>query len=262
MNLFERIKDMLSQKKKVTDEEMSFLKALPEFKVEPETVDNNLSILATGGPICNAADWKTITRDVVVSVEIPIGFKRDETEAFELSVSVDKSFLYTRNEKEMKTADIYINEVDGTMSTMRCRAEVIKKLLEGEVRLNVIAKGFKASDFLDATVLSSDLKLEEKTAFSHMQGVLFDETIGYMCKECNQEEQEVVVTLNIGNPFIMLADGTKIEETKLSRSAVPNMTIKQEGLVPTFDQVLNGMETIIISVPCQVTVQIEVEFIS
>lgn len=264
MSLFEWIKSIGSQKKKAPDEEMSYLKALPEFNVEPETIQDNISILATGGPICNVADWKTITRNIIVSIEIPIGFKRDIAEPFELLVSADKSFLYARDKIEMKLADIYIETGNGTteVQTMRCRAEVVKKLLEGEVILNIIAKGFKANDFLDATVLSSDLKLVEKTAFTHTQEVLFDETVGYMCKECNPEEEEVIVTLNIGKPFIMLADGTKVEESELSISAVPNMTIQAEGETPSFDEVLNGMETIIISVPCKVTAQVDIEIIS
>lgn len=266
MTLWEKIKAMFSQKKKVPDEEMAYLKALPEFKAVNEelgdNIENNLKILATDGPICNVADWKTITRDIVVSVEIPMGFERDTTQPFTLLVSADKSFLYARDKMEMKTADIYINTADGELQTIRCRAEVVKKLLEGEVILNVIAKGFKATDFLNATVLSRDLKLEEKTAFTHTQEVLFDESVGYMCKECNQEDVEVIVILNIGKPFIMLPDGTKVEETELTGAAINGITIQEEGTTPTFDEVLNGKETIIISVPCQVTAQIEVEFIS
>ncbi len=259
MELGKKIKNVLNGNKNILQEEFDYLTILPETQIEQGLLNNSVDRLATSGLMCNIADWKTITKDTVLSVEVPLGFKRNLEEAFEVFVSIDKSFLYTRDMMQMKTADIYIDLEDGTTQTMRCLAEVIQKLLEGELIINTIVKGFKAIDFLNANVSSTQLHLEEKTAFTHTQGVLFNEQIGYMCKECNRDEQEVIVTVNIGRPFIILADGTRIEDGQVEGLSTKDISARQQI---TFDDVLNGMETIMISIPCQITAQVEIEIIS
>lgn len=206
------------------------------------------------GKVCNSAFWRPIEKNIVLYVEIPLGYVRDKTQEFKVYASADKTFIYTSNMTEKKLAEIPITSEEGETETLVCNVDIVRRCLKGELYINTVVTGFKAGIFMNANSTDiifngkESIHYDDNTGFSHTQGLIFDDQVGYICKECmNEEEQSVEIILNLGSPYIVLPDGTMIND-------LTTLAVEPRVDAPDFDEIFDGKKTVVIGIPCEVTV--------
>lgn len=240
MNIRGRFRNWKGLNKDVTKE----LSTLPQLETKSLMSSSRLQARDANPDVCTYVIWNRVERQVIFTVPIPVGFKRDLTEKFEMFISMDNSFLRLEDEVKKKPAEIKVLDDEGNEINMECTIEVFKKWMRGELLFNVMAKGFVARTFLE---VDQAIKVNylDQTSFSNNNQVLIEQVLGYSCLSCKtQNQEEIAITLTPGLPFIVLADGTKIEDAM------------------TFDALLNGQTSMIINIPCHIIAELIIEPIS
>lgn len=245
------------EKNEKVEEQIRSLNQLPQLEREPLAVQGQNELLAVSGPVCNIVGWKDIEHDVVLSIKVPIGFKKKAGEPIKVYASVDKSLLHVTDTTQSMNSTIHVKDEEGNeIGDITCNGNIIKKDICGELRVNAVLSGFEAI---------RDLKVEnnnpiedtESTAFTDLVDVVFDDTVGYMCEDCLSEEHEPTITLTLGTPYVVLPDGTIVQQDEVATFRAFNEAPSQ-----TLDDVLDGKATYMISVPCNILVKVEVDIYS
>lgn len=240
MSTFIQLKNRLGINKDVTRE----LNTLPQLAGEPFAVTSRLQARESSPDLCTYVLWNRIEVESLFTVQVPIGFKRSATEPFEMAISVDKSYLKLIDEVKKKPAEIKILDDEGNEVNMECTMEIFKKWMRGELLFNITAKGFepRTSAQVSNTV---NIIYATTTTFSNNEDVLVNGLLGYSCMACSEQNEELIaVTITPGVPFIVLADGTKVEDTA------------------AFDALLDGSSNRIINLPCHIIAEMIIEPIS
>lgn len=260
MRFWTWLKNKFRRKKKA--EPIAVLEALPEITPQNLEKSSPLALMSANGPVCNVADWKTITKDVLVYVTIPIGFKRN-ADPLKIYISIDRSNLYLDKRIKKQRATINIQDEAGNPAgEIICNTEIIRMLVSGDLKLNTVLSGFEPIEPLDVEPPVGELKLTvtTDTAFSHLSHILFQDQAGYMCKECEENEPEIEIRLKVSNPIVTLPDGREVEGTL--QGAGNEIVIIMSETPSEFDEFFNGETERIIQIPCQVLTDIAIETFS
>lgn len=240
MSTLIQLKNRLGVSKDVTRE----LSSLPQLAPESFDTISRLQARESSPDICTYVLWNRIEAETLFTVQIPIGFKRSDMEPFEMAISVDKSCLKIVNEIKKKPAEIKILDDEGNELNMECTIEIFKKWMRGELLFNVIASGFVPRTSAQVSE-AIHIIYANTTTFANNEVVLVNGLLGYSCMACSEQNEELIaVTLTAGTPFIVLADGTKVEEPA------------------AFDALLDGNSNRIINLPCHIIAEMIIEPIS
>lgn len=262
MSLWTWLKSLSTRGKKA--EQVSVLETLPEIAPQPLPASSPLALMAKSGPICNIADWKTITKDIVFYLIIPPGFKRN-ADPLKIYISIDKSGLYLDKKIKEQRATINVQDEAGNpVGEIICNTEIFRLLVMGNLKFNTVVSGFEPVAALNVDSPKGEFKLEvtENTAFNHLSMMFFDNQVGYMCKECiaNGQEVEMEIRLKVSNPVVTLADGTKVEGTL--EGAGDEIVVIMSETPPSFNELFDGTTERAIELPSQVTVNVAIEIFS
>lgn len=240
MSTLIRFKNRLGISKDVTRE----LNTLPQLAGGTSAITSRLQARESNPDLCTYVLWNRVEVESLFTVQVPIGFKRSATEPFEIAISVDKSYLKLINKVTKKPAEIKILDDEDNELNMECTIEVFKKWMRGDLLFNIVAKGFEPRTTAQISE-TTNIIYETKTTFSNNEDVLVNGLLGYSCTACSEQNEELIaVTVTPGIPFIVLADGTKVDNPV------------------SFDALLDGSSSHIINLPCHIITEMIIEPIS
>lgn len=153
--------------------------------------------------------FEPVNVELVLPINIPIGFQFSEEQVLKIYFSMDYSSLRLSKEILQVPQEVTFTD-EGEQHTLQCQTPVGKYYANGVLFYNFVFGGAEPITFLDATVKRGDTVYKSTTGISSYDKLVIDQKLGYACPYDNVEE-DFVFNVTIRTPYVIDENGQKVE---------------------------------------------------